>query len=162
MTNRRLLLTTTPPPILERYILPISGPTGSIELSNVCDRMFRIDRVKTSVDAPGRGNITNILFNGEPQLIPGASIDLYEWSIQLEKHLEQEFLRIHQLTDRSDEEIQSWLDDHDLELPKTGRVMLPTLKPNTTVTVRGCLNTTPGVEIFAISFWGTAVKDSTE
>jgi hypothetical protein len=91
-------------------------------------RIFRPTHLRTHATEPGEGVIDGIFHPGSAKSQLVGEIDAYAYSSKLFAQMQQEFLAEYGLTDKTDAEIQAYLDDNELSMPDLGRIHLPTLK----------------------------------
>jgi len=91
------------------------------------DRVFRGDRIYTSLDGPNLGFIDGIYFGEDPENQILGELDGWEFSFKLVQLHRQEFYKEHGLVGKSDREIQKYLDDNELSIPDVARLHFTTL-----------------------------------
>lgn len=99
------------------------------------DRVFRPTHIRVDVEAPGMVDISRLIIGNVDQLV--GSIDGWNWSLKLAQQLRDDFLKEHGLVGKSHEAIDIYLDDNELSIPDPGRIMLPTVRPQQTITIEG-------------------------
>lgn len=110
------------------YVLAVTEhPCG------ILPEVFRPYKLITNVEAPHLSTLVGIFINSRPQLI--GSVDAWQFSAKYQTELAAQFLQEHGLTGKSDLEIDEYLDENDLSVPSTGRLILPTMRKGDTIRV---------------------------
>ncbi len=99
------------------------------------DRVFRPTLIRVAVDAPGLVIIERLIFGNVDQLL--GPVDAWNWSLKLAQSMRDDFMREHGLIGKKSEEIDAYLDANELSIPDPGRMMLPTVRPQETITIVG-------------------------
>lgn len=113
------------------------------------DRVFRPTHIRVAVEAPGMADINRLIIGNVDQLL--SSVDGWNWSIKLAQQLRDDFLKEHGLIGKSHEAIDIYLDQNELSIPDPGRIMLPTVGPNQTITIEGRFKEDTRIILFGIT-----------
>jgi hypothetical protein len=107
-------------------------------ITNASSKRFRPIRLLSNLKAPGIAAISGLAIDGEEQLA-GEPVDLYFFSTHLMKKQNMEFLKEYGLQDKTDEEVDEWLDKRGMTSPLSsfGKLTLPTIQRNDRVSIQG-------------------------
>lgn len=142
---------------VQMYSFTIFCPRGDYELGNAIVNSpdllaIRVNRLITSVSNPGLGSITGLYIANHNQLL--IPTDPWRFSARLAQQIREAFLTEHGLLGKSYQEIDTYLDEHELSLPNPNRVELPTISPSAPIKITGHFD-----EGFTLSFLGLARID---
>ncbi len=118
---------------MQRYALPFSWRAGQTEVSTgILTYDFKPTNIRTVIEKPELGSFDGIYLvdsrvdiEAENQLM--MAVDAYSWSSDLVNRIQREFYAEYGLTGKSTEEIQRYLDKHELSVPDPTKIMLPPL-----------------------------------
>ena len=114
------------------------------------DITFRPIKIITQVQNENEGIINRLVFGNTDQLV--CSVDAYNWSMRLYSLIRDQFYKEHGLLDKTDEEIQDYLDDNELEVPDPCKIYLPTIRVNETITIYGRFKTDTPIAFIGLGF----------
>ena len=114
------------------------------------DITFRPNKIITQVQNENEGVINRIVFGNTDQLV--SSVDAYHWSIKLSSLIRDQFYKEHGLLNKTDEQIQCYLDDNELEEPDPCRIYLPTIRVNETITIYGRFKTDTAITFLGLGY----------
>jgi hypothetical protein len=134
------------------------GSRSAFLVSVVSKVMMRPSRILTDVEDRGLATLTGLHIGNCEQLC--ASVDFYDWSVNLCGKLDREFLLKHGLAGKSGGEIQAWLDARDTSMPShgVGRLTLPTIEKGSSVRIRGRVGDVPVGRELNVSIVGWALQ----
>ena len=133
---------------MQLYAIGLAG--SETELAGIVGaEFFRPHKFFTNIDAPGAAMITGIFLGDDPENQILGEIDAWNFSVTYVEQARAEFLRALGLAGKTDDEIQDYLDDNDLELPDVLRLVLRTLRKGERIRITGKFPPR-----FAISFLG--------
>lgn len=110
-------------------------PDGKFNVRGIPDKTIRPQRLITDINRPEQVVMRDLLVGSQSQLV--GPIDLYLFSLDYSQKVRDEFLKEHGLVDAGDEQIDDYLDEHDLEMPTPGRIDLPTVRAGVPVSIIG-------------------------
>lgn len=139
--------------MIQMYSFAMSIPKGDIShgISKIPDRTIRIERMITSVTKENIAIITGIYIASSNQLI--APIDAYLFSATLLKISRDEFLKKHGLSQATYQQIDDYLEEHEMSMPDPCRAELGTISPMCDMRITGTFN-----EECRLMFTGLAVQ----
>jgi hypothetical protein len=115
---------------MQRYMLSSFWKAGTDSVTLASGVPFRPTHIKTNVTAEGVALITGIYLNEDKHSQLLVTVDAYQWSMALQELMRKQFYEEHGLSGKSFDEIDSYLDEHELSVPDPGRIDLPTMTPN--------------------------------
>ncbi len=134
------------------YVFTIPCKKGNYEYPGFVpnakpDKTIRVTKLRTNVTKSDTTFITGIYINHIQQMM--GEIDAYYFSTTHADEVRKQFLIEYGLQDKSDKEIDDFLDENEISVPDLGRLDLGTFEKGSTISISGKFE-----EVFSIAFIG--------
>jgi hypothetical protein len=158
--RRAMLLAPSEHARVVAYNFGLSAKKGDGELFTMASQpnvVFRAKRMLTNVQQPDAVTLTSLTVGHAEQLL--GPVDLYRFGLHYCEKIDREFLEQNGLAGKSHDEVDAWLDEHDMQMPSAAatRVDLPTVDVTKVVRLSGSFS--PDVLkgfLLTVSFIGMA------
>lgn len=133
---------------IEQYALAFVNTTPTEAVGMVAREVFRPYKFYTNVEAPEIAFLDGIYLGSDPQNQLLAEVDLWGFSTIHVSQLRAAFYEEHGLMDKTDSQIQAYLDEHELSPPDVVQLDLPTLTKDQRIRMTGRFPVLVGFSVF--------------